>query len=543
MTTRSGQASKPIEHPKPLLGTVKLLYAAAVECAKPGCRAGLFKVNSETGQHALNSNIAHIHARSEGGPRWNSDMSASQNRDASNLLLLCLFHALEIDQFADEYPAEMLREWKRGQVAAYEHGRQSVKISDEEAEAAIGPIDLAEAIEKISAVVPFNPRMRNRAQAWQLAARKSHGLRLAHVTPFVPAPRRPAVLAWMATTDRPALEIGPGQVRVLIAQLGAGKTELALRWWEQGLLEAASDEQTEIPVFLTARHVTASLESAVVSELGGEPTRPCRIVLDDLDGVSIHEANQLLVEARQLVQVWPTISLLATARRDIQVPDEERLLVDSWPVWRGAELMELALGREVAWHRWTTEQAALLSSPLTALGLATRLDAGRDASVTRAQLLAGLAEDVIRSRDIEVSDDTWSDLARLAIRVLMQSEPVAATDFGPLPRVRRLTATDLVVADRSGLTFALPVFEQYFGAEALREDLIDLETIAAATAFPGGDMRSPWRSRPPPKRAKRHCSSGWPRRTLGRRSGFSTRSPTLPATKPTIARPTKRSPP
>ncbi|MEV7227294.1 hypothetical protein AB0M79_09770 [Polymorphospora sp. NPDC051019] len=484
MAKRSAASDKPIEHRVPTPGTVRQLYGTAFACAKPGCRAELYAVNTDTGQHVLNSHVAHIHARSEGGPRWNPAMSEADNRDVDNLLLLCFPHAWEIDQVPDDYPAEMLRAWKRDQLANCEHAHRSWQISDDETREAVAPFDLGAAVEKISAVVPFNPRMRSRIETWQLAIRRGHAMRVARLTPLIQAERRPAVLAWMAGREDPLVEVRAGQLRVLVGRLGAGKSEQALRWWGQAVQEAANDPDTEIPLFLPARHITAGLESAIASELGGDPSGRCQVVIDDLDSVPLREAARLLAEARQLVHTWPGVSVLATARPGIPVPDEERILIEPWPAQRGAELAKLALGDEIPWRLWNTETSDLLTSPLTALGLAARVHAGRDVKVSRAQLLADLATMVIDSQSDEVADGTWQDLARLAVRILGQSQPVAAASFGPLPVVRRLTATGLVVGDSTELTFALPVFEQFFGSEALRMGLADVETIAAGSAFP-----------------------------------------------------------
>ncbi|WP_204000794.1 hypothetical protein [Virgisporangium aurantiacum] len=484
MTKGSAGSDKPIEHRVPTPGTVRQLYGTAFACAKPGCRADLYTVNTDTGQHVLNSHVAHIHARSEGGPRWNPAMSEADNRDVGNLLLLCFPHAWEIDQVPDEYPAEMLRAWKRDQLADFERAQRNWQISDEEAREAVAPFDLGAVVERISAVVPFNPRMRSRIETWQLAIRRGHAMRVSRLTPLVPAERRPAVLAWMAAREDPLVEVPAGQVRVLVGRLGAGKSEQALRWWGQAVQVAANSPDTEIPLLLPARHITAGLESAIASELGGDPSGRCQVVIDDLDSVPLRDAARLLAEARQLVHTWPAVSVLATARPGILVPEEEKILVEPWPAQRGAELAKLALGDDIPWQLWNTEIAGLLTSPLTALGLAMRVHAGRDLKVSRAQLLADLATMVIDSQSHEVADGTWQDLARLAVRILGQSQPVTATSFGPLPLVRRLTTTGLVVGDGTELTFALPVFEQYFGSEALRMGLADVETIAAASSFP-----------------------------------------------------------
>src|ERR1700723_2817646 len=44
----------------------------------------LYRV-SETGKQVLNSRVAHINARSEGGPRWNAAMTAAENRSYDSL--------------------------------------------------------------------------------------------------------------------------------------------------------------------------------------------------------------------------------------------------------------------------------------------------------------------------------------------------------------------------------------------------------------------------------------------------------------------------
>ncbi|WP_328647395.1 hypothetical protein OHS58_05765 [Amycolatopsis sp. NBC_00348] len=331
--------------------------------------------------------------------------------------------------------------------------------------------------------VPADAGKSRAVDAWQHAVRKGRGRRVARLTPLVNPARRDAVLAWMTALDDPIVDVPAGTVRVLVARLGAGKSEQAARWWEQGLQAAANDPDIDIPLYFEPRHIATSLEQAVVAELGGEPTN-CRVVLDDLDSLPAHEADHLLAEARELVQVWPNVSVLATARPGIAVPAEEKIDIAPWPVGRGADLAEVAIGDHIPPHLWTTETADLLTSPLTALALAARIDTGRDTNVSRAQLLSGLAPMVIQSHHLDVSDETWQDLARLAVALLEQPQTATAALFEPLPRLRRLVATDLVVMDNRTLAFALPVLEQYFGAEAIRSELVSLEAVAAAGSFP-----------------------------------------------------------
>ena len=116
----------PIEHPTPTVATVKLLYAHAFRCAYEGCRRTLYVVDQETGARTLNSRVCHINARREGGPRWDPDQSAKQNRSACNLVLMCLEHASKIDDpiTVSAYRAERLRDWKAKQLAEYDQLKQ-----------------------------------------------------------------------------------------------------------------------------------------------------------------------------------------------------------------------------------------------------------------------------------------------------------------------------------------------------------------------------------------------------------------------------------
>ncbi|MFC7308379.1 hypothetical protein ACFQVC_29675 [Streptomyces monticola] len=130
----SGQHSPIVNHRTPTAGTVKKLYGTAFRCAEPACSRPLYRQNNETGELLLNSHVAHIHARSEGGPRWDPDMPEEQNRGAGNLLLLCFDHATEVDDTPEHFPAELLRRWKTAQLDEYAEIGRSWPLSDVEAE-------------------------------------------------------------------------------------------------------------------------------------------------------------------------------------------------------------------------------------------------------------------------------------------------------------------------------------------------------------------------------------------------------------------------
>ena len=110
------KSNSKIQHPSPTLTTAKELYGAAVCCGFPECHEPPYKFVN--GAPALNSQIAHIHARSEGGPRWLATMSPQENQSKENLIILCHFHHGVVDDPSNEhqYPADVLRQWKAAQI-------------------------------------------------------------------------------------------------------------------------------------------------------------------------------------------------------------------------------------------------------------------------------------------------------------------------------------------------------------------------------------------------------------------------------------------
>ncbi|MER7378444.1 hypothetical protein [Streptomyces lanatus] len=474
----------PLRHAPPTDSTVKELYATALTCGIPDCGEPLYRENPVTGQRLLNSRIAHIHARSEGGPRWDPGMSKEDNRSFGNLILLCERHASEIDATPDDYPADLLRAWKERQIETRSRA-VGLALSDAEvAQVAAVSFNMDDLVERMSAVVPFTPRLRSRQDGLDLASRRCRARSVVRLR-STPADRVRAVLAWKAEHAGPVVAVPEGALRVLVAPMGAGKSEEAERWWSQGLTQAWADSEIDIPLWLEAREITSTLAQAVQDALGNDPVRTCRVVIDNLDAVSPRQADQLLCDARQLVQVWPRVSVLATTRPGAgSVEDDERLPVPPWPPRRGLQLLRTVLGEEYLRVPDRHETRHLLTSPLQVHALASRLRAGGDTHVSARELLSQLATRILQREHPQASRDVWEALPRLAARILDQQGPVQASSFAPQHLIWELEETGLIVHDGGLLRFALPLFEQHFAAQALQEGHTPLASAAAPQSFP-----------------------------------------------------------
>ncbi|MFI8076277.1 hypothetical protein ACIF85_47410 [Streptomyces sp. NPDC086033] len=126
-------------------------------------------------------------------------------------------------------------------------------LSDAEvAQAAAVSFSMDDLVERLSAIVPFTPRLRSREEGLDLALRSCRARSRVRLR-STPADRVRAVLGWMAEHAGPVVTVSEGALRVLIAPMGAGKSEEAERWWSQGLTQAWADPQIDIPLWLEAR--------------------------------------------------------------------------------------------------------------------------------------------------------------------------------------------------------------------------------------------------------------------------------------------------
>lgn len=75
--------------------------------------------------------LAHIHGQSPEGPRYNPELSEAELHGYNNLLALCPNHHEVVDKYADKYPADELREWKRKREAELGDSAKDVFSSKE----------------------------------------------------------------------------------------------------------------------------------------------------------------------------------------------------------------------------------------------------------------------------------------------------------------------------------------------------------------------------------------------------------------------------
>lgn len=117
-----------IEHRHPTPSTQRhVLAASGNQCAFPGCCRLIFDLEHST----LIGTIAHIRARCENGPRFDSQQSEGENRSFENLVAMCAEHSKIIDGTNwKNFSIELLSGWKRDHECevAYRADRSWIRI-------------------------------------------------------------------------------------------------------------------------------------------------------------------------------------------------------------------------------------------------------------------------------------------------------------------------------------------------------------------------------------------------------------------------------
>lgn len=100
-------------------------------CAFPKCRRELVVDATETDDESLIGDECHIVAKSENGPRGQTDLESAQLDVYENLILLCKVHHKIIDDQRHSYTVERLRnmkndheQWVKTRLAGYDRKKQ-----------------------------------------------------------------------------------------------------------------------------------------------------------------------------------------------------------------------------------------------------------------------------------------------------------------------------------------------------------------------------------------------------------------------------------
>ena len=292
-----------------------------------------------------------------------------------------------------------------------------------------------------------------------------------------------AVARSLAAIDGLVPVIGPGSFRVLVGPFGAGKSEIAEAWHMRAVDDLHGDGP--VPVWIHARDVATGggLDRAVGAFVGTGhiASRGVQLAIDGLDEVDGATAEGIATAARVLIAGSPRSSVLATARRGVLPVTDSDIDVDGLSEDAARSLVSTLSGLRHIPSDWTPQLVETIRRPFFALAAGSLLATG-ETQRGQAGLIKHLVERALRLRSSSgtiTSDSLYELLVKLAVSLTRSN---GASDGLTFREREQAVSTRLVSAVEGGLVaFALPVFEQWFAAQAL---LASPPTVEEALAGP-----------------------------------------------------------
>lgn len=276
--------------------------------------------------------------------------------------------------------------------------------------------------------------------------------------------------------------VDQGTVRALVGPFGAGKSALAEEWHRRAI--DAFGASGPVPIWLAARDAAAAggFDQAA-SQFPGVASllaRGAAIVVDGLDEIDAQAAESIERSARVWVAGSPLSSVLLTARDGVFYTSEATLAVDGLDEAGARGLVELVSGRPHATYGWSEELVETIRRPFFALAAGALLAEGARAPRGQADLVRNLVERALRTGGAAAtlgSNEIFAVLITLSVSLTSSNGTSDGLGF----RERELAVATRLVArtDDGSVAFALPIFEQWFAAQALLNDRAPLEESTA----------------------------------------------------------------
>jgi hypothetical protein len=280
-------------------------------------------------------------------------------------------------------------------------------------------------------------------------------------------------------------EVPVGELRVLIGDIGAGKSEMAEAWHRRSVLALSSDVDAPVPAWLRARELgNRPLEQAVDEQAGTawRRGRGADLVVDGLDEADAATAQAVFDGARVLVRSFHNVRVLLTARPGAVSPGSDEHLPA--PLLSDDEAKALVLLSGARVHstlNWTSSMRATVRRPFFALAagvMLTREEAPRG----EADLIRALVENALQKgseRAAVTSAEIYPVLKRLAV-ALTDTKSDVHLSFSE--RQIALSSRLVALSRDGGLTFSLPIFQHWFAAEAIRQREVSPQTVVSDAA-------------------------------------------------------------
>ncbi|MFJ4998947.1 hypothetical protein ACIP5T_12395 [Microbacterium sp. NPDC088619] len=277
--------------------------------------------------------------------------------------------------------------------------------------------------------------------------------------------------------------IKPGNLLIVVGSFGAGKSELAEAWIRQRIGDYEGGSSLSVPVWLHA------------SDLGHRPLdeslshhakldEPCAIVVDGLDEVDGQVAARIVERVGVFVETNAQSVALLTSRHGVLPKSDEQQPWDGVTADQARLLIEAVSGTSHATWDWNPMLIESVRRPFFAIGAGVLLAEGARPS-SQADLVRRLVELALAmpsSASVSVQDsELYQLLVQAAVALVTNGGTSDSLTFQERQKIR---TTRLITGSDSCAEFTLPIFQQWFAAQALlSQDGLLTEAISGPSSF------------------------------------------------------------
>ena len=277
------------------------------------------------------------------------------------------------------------------------------------------------------------------------------------------------------------LDLPTSGVLQVLATQGSGKTLAAHRLYQHAIRNRLKNHFEPLPVFLSARHINGELKDYIEKAIGNQGTvhsQGVLVIIDGLDEVGRHEANQMLGRVASLGDANENVAAVVMTR---SLPGLK--LLDGSTVLPGCSDKEfLAIASRVAGRTIRGSEIPYRISKSRILLFAVIVGAhfrivGNQLTTSPSQMVGHLVQRILEESE-DYLEENAEPLKKLAVACISSGKSVSKSVVDPRASAHaQLAATRLVVENNEEFDFALAIFREWFAARALVERTVSLSDI------------------------------------------------------------------
>lgn len=334
----------------------------------------------------------------------------------------------------------------------------------------------------LTQLVKSEPRL-SREDASTLLLAQSRARRTRRLASFGVEARR--LSAAFTTLDSESPTVGVGEYVVLVGAFGSGKSELAEVWFRQRVFEYRERGSEALPCWLRAGEIGArSLEDVLAQQVSEHSRRPFALVVDGLDEVDGQTATRLVDLVSAMIESRRGSVALLTSRPGVLSTSDQEQPWEGLSLEQARSVVESVSGKPHVTWEWNPTLLESVRRPFFAIGAGIMLADGTKPS-SQADLIRRLVERALAEQTSSAVAVQDSDLYRLLVRVAVELTASGGVSDGRTFQERQqLRRTRLAAVSDGMVEFTLPIFQQWFAAQALLEqEPLLLASVASAASF------------------------------------------------------------